>query len=65
VVAVKAPDKPGFLHLETDAEFLARISPLFPDGWSRSYITSLGSKELDDYVWAARLKQRKIIEVYP
>lgn len=61
---VAANKPPGYLRLETDDEFRARISPaLF--GWSRSYIDGLKGEQLDIYVWDVVRKQRKLIEVIP
>lgn len=51
------------LHLETDREFVARVSLQIPK--VAPYIRDLQGEDLDDYVWNSCKMQRKLIWVNP
>lgn len=53
-------EKLGYKHLETDAEFIARVRKDHP-GW---YPYKRG-EALDDEVWNVWMMERKILEVFP
>lgn len=54
-------EKPGYKHLETDAEFIARVRARFVWWWP----WGLSGEGLDASVWEAFQMQRRLVEVFP
>lgn len=57
--------KLGYKHVETDAEFRARTSPMIVDRWVRVGLESYSGEQLDIFVWDVLKRQRQIVEVFP